>query len=731
MDNINKLQDSNSVNNQIANSQISSKVVNTTSNVRVQYDNNRQNITNTASNSANVTNISNNNSNNKNSNTQGFAKIIDNQEPPPDLDRNVPKKQELFGIDALLAKAAIDPQGFYHIDDHTKMDLNSSDLTVIQTQKDGTVKKMPLSEFLKVPMPDLPKPGESVVEYMRRVKDDKVSNIKVNGDELEKIKDNIYDGGTNKNFNNVAPKNNIQAKQQENNGSQAIHNVIVRSGEGLNEEGSRKEGIKKPDKHKSKKKFKHKTLFSDYIFDPFVMKVLGRKPPIDDKIEKSSDKHVTTETKDAKINNMEGKNINNLEVRDINDANNVNSETVNQVNNVNAVDQSKGFDRKNVNLNNLQEEVGEYSMQFGLEHKDLIGDTAQNTGMRASNNQVNNSNKQFINNQVSNQLSTPANNFNNNDFNAQNVNNSSTFINSNIGLAEPSSVDKSVGENTIVTNNSAINNTMGLNSQSMNVSNSTSNNATSSTQTGVNIDLQQLHKRLEKKNFAVNYDLEYEKQAEENDAPHLSGPTEILNPSLAKYKILIIEDNSDVRYQYEFILKREGFTVITAKNGEEGIVTAIKERPQLILLDILMPEVDGWEVLKALREYTATYKPKIMITSNLGSPEDIEKAYKLGADLFVIKADTTLKELVNKVKKMLLHNSQQSVYMLPLNIKLPEVKNMLASVYPELQSGVCPECGGPLGLKLIPTHKQDTNTNKTILEFTARLVCLRCGKEWI
>ena len=209
-------------------------------------------------------------------------------------------------------------------------------------------------------------------------------------------------------------------------------------------------------------------------------------------------------------------------------------------------------------------------------------------------------------------------------------------------------------------------------------------------------------------------------------------PTKILDPSLAKYKILLIEDNSDVRYQYEFMLKREGFTVITARDGEEGIAKAIKERPQLVLVDILMPNVDGWEVLKALRQYTSTYKPRIMIVSNLGSPEDIEKAYKLGADMFVIKADTTLQQMIEKVKTILKATDSNNNHPLivPLS-KTPELTAFFKQNLPELVNWVCPECGGPLGLKLIPQKHEDSITHKVTLDFNARIVCLRCGKEWV
>ena len=216
---------------------------------------------------------------------------------------------------------------------------------------------------------------------------------------------------------------------------------------------------------------------------------------------------------------------------------------------------------------------------------------------------------------------------------------------------------------------------------------------------------------------------------DDNNAPKIE-VKKADNPQLAKYKVLIIEDNSDVRFQYEFALKKVGFTVVTASNGEEGLVKAIKARPQLILLDILMPETDGWTVLRALREYTSTYRPKIVILSNLGAPEDVDKAYKYGADMFLIKASVTLLQVVDKVKEMLVREEKQpSVFMIPIDSTRPEFIQLLKNAPPDARNAKCPVDGSPLGLKLTSIIKTDEKTGKKTHEYIARFACLKCGKE--
>jgi DNA-binding response OmpR family regulator len=120
-----------------------------------------------------------------------------------------------------------------------------------------------------------------------------------------------------------------------------------------------------------------------------------------------------------------------------------------------------------------------------------------------------------------------------------------------------------------------------------------------------------------------------------------------------QYSVMIIEDNIELSEQYKLKLEHAGFYVITAPDGEQGLLSAAEERPDVILLDILMPNMDGFEVLRAIKNNTSL-NSIIIIVSNLSGPEQFQKAKDLGADDYMVKADVTPSFVVEKVK-MLLH----------------------------------------------------------------------------
>ena len=120
---------------------------------------------------------------------------------------------------------------------------------------------------------------------------------------------------------------------------------------------------------------------------------------------------------------------------------------------------------------------------------------------------------------------------------------------------------------------------------------------------------------------------------------------------MPKKKILIVEDEEELNEAYAFVLDAEGYEVTTAFNGEEGLEAAELTKPDLILLDLRMPVMDG---LGFLREYKKlNQKSKIIIFSNYDLQQEIDEAFKLGAGNYVLKAMTAPKELVQMVKKTL------------------------------------------------------------------------------
>jgi DNA-binding response OmpR family regulator len=123
-----------------------------------------------------------------------------------------------------------------------------------------------------------------------------------------------------------------------------------------------------------------------------------------------------------------------------------------------------------------------------------------------------------------------------------------------------------------------------------------------------------------------------------------------------KLKILVVEDEAFLLDLYETKLEQEGYEVIKANNGVEGLSLAQLELPRLILLDILMPQVDGYEMLGLLKKGEKTKNIPVIIFSNLSQREEIEKGLELGANDFIIKTSVTPSELVDKVRSFLKRN---------------------------------------------------------------------------
>jgi len=118
-------------------------------------------------------------------------------------------------------------------------------------------------------------------------------------------------------------------------------------------------------------------------------------------------------------------------------------------------------------------------------------------------------------------------------------------------------------------------------------------------------------------------------------------------------KILIVEDDSFLRGLMSQKLTSNGFEILQATDGEEAIKKASTQELDLILLDLVLPNIDGFEVLSQLKENSATSKIPVIILSNLGQKEDIDKGFKLGAADYLIKAHFTPNEIIEKIKTIL------------------------------------------------------------------------------
>ncbi|OGH65695.1 MAG: hypothetical protein A3J66_01440 [Candidatus Magasanikbacteria bacterium RIFCSPHIGHO2_02_FULL_47_14] len=120
-----------------------------------------------------------------------------------------------------------------------------------------------------------------------------------------------------------------------------------------------------------------------------------------------------------------------------------------------------------------------------------------------------------------------------------------------------------------------------------------------------------------------------------------------------KIHVLIVEDDSFLANIYKTKFEMEGFKVSVAENGELGLKEAKKKLPDLILLDILLPKMDGFTVLEHLKEDEELKSIPVILLTNLGQKDDVDKGLKLGAADYLIKAHFKPSETVDKVKKVL------------------------------------------------------------------------------
>lgn len=117
-------------------------------------------------------------------------------------------------------------------------------------------------------------------------------------------------------------------------------------------------------------------------------------------------------------------------------------------------------------------------------------------------------------------------------------------------------------------------------------------------------------------------------------------------------KVLIAEDDAFISKAYREGLSKTNLDVILAEDGEDAIKKINEEKPDLILLDLIMPNKNGFEVLEELKENSENVAP-IIVLSNLGQQGDVEKAKELGAVDYFIKSNITMKEVIEKINQYL------------------------------------------------------------------------------
>lgn len=122
---------------------------------------------------------------------------------------------------------------------------------------------------------------------------------------------------------------------------------------------------------------------------------------------------------------------------------------------------------------------------------------------------------------------------------------------------------------------------------------------------------------------------------------------------MANKTILLVEDDEMLHTMYTQKFQKEGYEVLSGYNGAEGVQMAEEHKPAVILLDIIMPKMDGFVALKKIKKNEVTKDIPVILLTNLGQEEDIRKGKELGAADYFIKANHTPQEVVDKVKEVL------------------------------------------------------------------------------
>jgi len=125
-----------------------------------------------------------------------------------------------------------------------------------------------------------------------------------------------------------------------------------------------------------------------------------------------------------------------------------------------------------------------------------------------------------------------------------------------------------------------------------------------------------------------------------------------------KYTILLVEDDVFLSGMYQKKFELEGFSVLVAEDGEKGLRLGLEKAPDIILLDGMLPKMDGFEVLSALKKDPATKKIPVIMLTNFGQKDNVKKGFERGAESYLIKAHFMPSEVVDKVKNVLAHHAQ-------------------------------------------------------------------------
>lgn len=156
-------------------------------------------------------------------------------------------------------------------------------------------------------------------------------------------------------------------------------------------------------------------------------------------------------------------------------------------------------------------------------------------------------------------------------------------------------------------------------------------------------------------------------------------------------KIMLVEDDNNLREIYEARLLAEGYEIVSAKDGEEALALAVKERPDLIISDVMMPKISGFDMLDILRSTAETKDTKVIMMTALSQAEDKSRADKLGADRYLVKSQVTLEDVAKVAREVLQDDGSKTPPPSAAPTDSPSVSPPTAGSDPSLPAGDAPQ----------------------------------------
>jgi DNA-binding response OmpR family regulator len=196
-------------------------------------------------------------------------------------------------------------------------------------------------------------------------------------------------------------------------------------------------------------------------------------------------------------------------------------------------------------------------------------------------------------------------------------------------------------------------------------------------------------------------------------------------PTIKKATILILEDQKGFRRVYRDVLEKDGYNVLEANDGEAGWDIIYNKKPDLILLDLGLPVMDGFQVLEKLKRSEQTKDIPVIVFSALGEPTDVQRAMQMGASDYTVKGFYTPRQVLSKIKDILTKNraANKNANSYRLVLQPFEKDGIRLAMDLGMPKGYqCRDCKVEMDLELCPDYARAEGH-----WFAGRFICPQCG----